>query len=79
MQKFVNLLTHLNTTRTEGPIFEISLLDHYDPQISLVHQQYVVDFCRTYDPNKHYPQMLILRKLRAFNEVPDISIMKQSY
>jgi len=79
MQKFINLLMHLNTTCTEGPIFAISLLDHYDPQISLVHQQYVVDSCRTYDPNKHYPQMLILRKLRSFNEVQDISIMKQSY
>ena len=67
-----------------GPLFEVSLWDKYDDKMNAMHRQFLDqnemesdsngDFNKTYDPMIHYPVLLVLKKLRDYEESVDTKV-----
>ncbi|KAL7471702.1 hypothetical protein ACHAXS_012003 [Conticribra weissflogii] len=66
---------------TRMPLFHMDLLEEFYPKISSMHRQLLLEkssgespntaipsACRSYDPNWHRPLMLVLKKLRTYDE-----------
>jgi len=56
---------------TSRPLFEVTLLKEYDDVVTNLHQQFLIQYKETYRPTSHYPFMLLLRKLRHYDETTD--------
>jgi len=56
---------------SSGPLFEVTLLQEYDEVVTNLHQQFIIQYKETYRPTSHYPFMLLLRKLRHYDENSD--------
>lgn len=53
------------------PLFEINLLNEYDEVVTNLHHRFISQHEGVYQPATHYPMMLLLRKLRHFDEMSD--------
>mmetsp|Transcript_16335 Transcript_16335/g.23039 ORF Transcript_16335/g.23039 Transcript_16335/m.23039 type:complete len:441 (+) Transcript_16335:111-1433(+) len=68
LQRFMDLLDYMN--KRDEALWEVSLIHDYDEEMSKRHEQYL-KHDSSYDPSIHYPSLLLLRKLRAFDESLD--------
>jgi SAM-dependent methyltransferase len=72
-----DIATAATATATATPtkrLFELNLYNDYNERISNQHKDYLERKDDTYDENIHYPLILILRKLREYNEDIDTKI-----
>lgn len=62
-----------NHIKAHNPLFEMQLYHHYDEEISQQHHAFLKDntLHQVYSPDIHYPRMLLLKKLRQYNEHVD--------
>lgn len=63
-----------NDSKLLGPLFDLNLYHDYDDGITKKHQTYSEIKHQGYDENIHYPIILILKKLRKFNEDVDTAL-----
>jgi SAM-dependent methyltransferase len=70
LQKFLTLIDALNQGMgCENPLFEINIHDYYNDE---VYQRHLAAMKHAdYDPNIHFPVLLILEKLRNYDECLD--------
>jgi hypothetical protein len=64
-------LTKTQNNITHNPLFEIHLLNDYDDVVTNLHQQFNIQHEGFYQPATHYPLMLLIKKLRHYNEMSD--------
>ena len=62
---FVNLLRSKFST-----VFSVDLRSDYDPELTRLHEEHLADdgLRGVYDPEIHYPKLLVLTKLREWEE-----------
>jgi calmodulin-lysine N-methyltransferase len=71
LDSFEENLTKTQNNKTRNPLFEINLLNDYDDVVTNLHQQFNNQHEGFYQPAAHYPLMLLLKKLRHYNEMSD--------
>lgn len=74
LNKFIDLVEALNREESDGPLFQVDLHKNYHPELSKQHKRIMqVDGGRScgYNPNIHYPLLLIMKKMRAYKESED--------
>ena len=73
----VQLKNDSNDSNESKPLFDLNLYHDYDDDITKKHQIYSEIKHQGYDENIHYPLILILKKLRKFNEDIDTALATQ--
>ena len=61
---------------SKSPLFQMTLMDDFHPKVSKVHRALLIDSeksndATSYDPNWHRPLLLVLNKIRFFDEDVD--------
>jgi len=59
------------------PLFEEIYIERYDEDIWQQHKSFLATYGNLYDPNIHYPVLLILKKLRPYDEIRDTAAAKK--
>uniref|UniRef100_A0A7S1ZSX3 Calmodulin-lysine N-methyltransferase n=1 Tax=Ditylum brightwellii TaxID=49249 RepID=A0A7S1ZSX3_9STRA len=59
------------------PLFQVQLIEKYDDTVTSLHEKSLIDHVDTYDVNKHYPFMLLLTKMREYDEEKDTLVIEE--
>ena len=79
LERFVDMLNAINADEDSiSPLFTVSLLDDYNTDITKAHKKFREENGAEYLPSKHFPKMLILRKLRSYDEGKDTYVVLKS-
>jgi predicted nicotinamide N-methyase len=78
LQNFMSIIDTVNNAG--NPLFQIDLLQDFHPKVSNMHRSLLsaATANTTYDPNWHRPLLLVMTKLRAFDEAGDGEMMRQA-
>ncbi len=76
LQNFKDLLLIVNKSGAK-PLFQVSLLDRFDATLDKAAEAAQAANTEGYNPDVHLPKALILTKIRDFDEVSDLAVMKQ--
>lgn len=78
LQNFMSIIDAVNNAG--NPLFQIDLLQDFHPKVSNMHRSLfsAATANTTYDPNWHRPLLLVMTKLRAFDEAGDGEMMRQA-
>ena len=78
LQNFMSIIDTVNNAG--NPLFQIDLLQDFHPKVSNMHRSLVSEATAntTYDPNWHRPLLLVMTKLRAFDEAGDGEMVRQA-
>lgn len=77
LQMFLDMVHAVNVNRStgdSGALFDLNLYDQYDDKILQMHSEHLADNLYQdgcYDPNIHYPILLVMKKLREYDEEID--------
>ena len=75
-----------NQSANNGPIFQMTLYEHFYPKVSEMHKSLILSEETTndtkqctslYNPNWHQPLLLVLQKLRPYSEEVDGEVARQ--
>ena len=82
LDQFIQMIHVINTNKnTQGddckPLFDVKLYHDFDETISNQHTKLLDRSDKVYDEDIHYPLILILKKLRQFNEETDTAMTMQ--
>ena len=71
--------TATNQTSKDGPLFQMNLYTDFHPKVSEMHKSLLSESTdgTNYDPNWHRPLLLVLQKLRMYNEEIDGEISRR--
>ena len=67
LARFINVLDSM-VDDDDKPLFHVELLKEYNEQVTRVHQESLKQDGDIYDPDIHYPRLLILKKLRHLQD-----------
>ncbi|KAL7552446.1 hypothetical protein ACHAWF_015695 [Thalassiosira exigua] len=71
--KLVDVASASSSARARTRLFEVTLFEDFYPKVSEMHEALVSETARSpeYDPNRHRPLLLVLRKMRLYDEEED--------
>ena len=70
LSNFMALVDTVNTANrpSDMPLFQMDIMEDFHPKVSKMHRSIAKTSTTSYDPNWHRPLLLVMTKLRSFDE-----------
>ncbi len=83
LANFMTIIDAVNTNESNtsnGPLFQVDMLQDFHPKVSNMHRSLEVTTATStcYDPNWHRPFLLVMTKLRSFDEDVDGELARKA-